>query len=188
MKELSLYSLIKEDINEEMFLHTVEGMRLMSHQIESIVLEEGLETDMFVGFQKYSAFVPQILRYRRLAEVASSIYLFGQPNWSLAPLPRTAYIPLSRNHPLTREWFIVVNSSVLSCALVARERIGMYGERYFQGVWTYKPELVLRCDSSLRNVLGINVKPWLNYNNEQQHRYAQKMKQALRGLVPAAGD
>ena len=74
---------------------------------------------VFAGFEKFSQLQPIIDRYLRIADLSECVYLFGEADWMPPKHPNIRVIELPRTVRLSRETFLIVQSSNLNRALVA---------------------------------------------------------------------
>jgi len=79
---------------------------------------------VFAGFEKFSQLHPIVDRYLRIADVSESVYLFGQDDWQPPRHPNIRLITLKSDFRLSREWFVITQSSSLSCAFLAFDEAG----------------------------------------------------------------
>lgn len=120
-------------------------MNVISHEIEDTTLIDGAQTRIFAAFQFFSRFVPQLKRYRELAQRAESIYVFGIPDVSLPNVENITYIPLKLTDQLAKEWFLVSYGREYASALATEEQTNITyadADRIFKGIWTFDPTLV----------------------------------------------
>jgi len=101
-------------------LTTAASVEYLCLLIENTVL---LRTNragrVYAGFEKLSALQPIIDRYLRIADLSECVYLFGQADWVPPKHPNIRVIELPRTVRLSRETFLIVQSSNLNRALVA---------------------------------------------------------------------
>lgn len=113
---------------------------------EKVIVDRQLrDARVIAGFQKYSRFLPVAQRYNRIAQLAQSVTVLGEPDERKLP-PGISYVPLTGSEPLANEWFLVVESSsfqALLCA-VALDRFGdaPLERRRFLGLTTHNEQLV----------------------------------------------
>src|SRR5688572_10035112 len=79
---------------------------------------------VYAGFGKFSTLQPIIDRYLRIADVSESVYLFGQPDWQPPKHPNIRIVSLNPSFRLSRELFLIVQSSTLSRAVIAFDEAG----------------------------------------------------------------
>jgi DICT domain-containing protein len=85
----------------------------------AILLRTNRSGRVYAGFERLSAFQPIIDRYLRIADLSECVYLFGQPDWVPPKHPNVRVIQLNPTVRLSRESFLIVQSSNLNRALVA---------------------------------------------------------------------
>ncbi len=173
--DVSLYRTIPADVSESVFVNSVPLMNVISHELEEVVVHNNLPVDFYAGFQRFSFFMRQIKRYKRLAAVCRRVYVWGVPDVDPPPIPGIVFMPLSPDAELAREWFLVVNTPGFFSALLTYE--DTYGQdlpkgaRRFRGVWTYDPVLVDRAFLLISQMLGQNFRPIAERDYQQQSRY-----------------
>jgi len=121
-------SVSRSDFEErESFLcrTTTPSVEYACLMIENALL---LRTDrggrVYAGFEKLSCLKPIIDRYLRIADVSESVYIFGESDWQPPRHPNMRLINLSPDFRLSREWFLIAQSSSLNIAFVAFDEAG----------------------------------------------------------------
>ena len=116
-------SISRRDFDErETFIcrTTLASIEYLCLMIENAVL---LRTNragrVYAGFERLSALQPIIDRYLRIADLSDCVYVFGQPDWAPPKHPNIRVIELSPSFRLSRESFLIVQSSTLNRAVVA---------------------------------------------------------------------
>jgi DICT domain-containing protein len=79
---------------------------------------------VYAGFEKFSQLRPIVDRYLRIADVSETVYLFGQDDWRPPRHPNVRQIPLEPDFRLSRESFVITQSSSLSSAFLAFDEEG----------------------------------------------------------------
>jgi hypothetical protein len=74
---------------------------------------------VYAGFEQLSALQPIIDRYLRIADLSECVYLFGEADWMPPKHPNIRVVELTPAVRLSRETFLIVQSSNLNQALVA---------------------------------------------------------------------
>lgn len=182
--DLSLFDHVDNWDARRIFAHYRGALKTISYQMEDVVLERGIHTRMFAGFQKFSFFLPRAKRYRELARVADGVYVFGIPDTNLPPIPGVHYIPLTRDHALVDEWFLVVDSPEYFSALVAHDLTGLdvpAAKRRFRGVWTFDDDAVGELQRLLSQAVGLEP---LDTGRDLPRNYRRQLSQ----LAYAAGN
>lgn len=181
--DISLYRMIPPQVRDSVFVNSVSLMNVISHEIEDVVINNGLQVDFYAGFQRFSYFARQLRRYRRLAQVCRRVYVWGVPDIEPPPIPGVEYISVTPTMDLAREWFLVVDSPQFYSALLTQElTYGQElpkGQRRFQGIWTYDPDIVGRAYLLLSQVLGQDFRPVLQRSYETQNRYLVQISNRL---------
>lgn len=118
----------------------------LSWAIEDEFCAKATRPHLFGAFQRPEFYDPSRARWRELARVARSAYVFADfppardPGDTVGPVEVT----LAADAPLRREWVVVCDSVELSAALSAWELPGQQDvpdhERVFEAVWTVDPE------------------------------------------------
>jgi Sensory domain in DIguanylate Cyclases and Two-component system len=90
----------------------------------AVLLRTNRAGRVYAGVEKLSALQPIIDRYMRIADISESVYLFGENDWRPPRHPNVRLISLKGDFRLTREWFVIADSSSLSCAIVAFDEVG----------------------------------------------------------------
>ncbi|GEM_PF-782707 len=143
--QFSVYHLVQRVKSQSTLLNHRRTMSLVSYEIENATLMDDARTRVFSGFQYMSRFVPQIPRYRRLAEKAESIYVFGVPDVEVPEIPNIIYVPLKPTDQLAKEWFLISYGRDYFSALATEEKTNITDPdevRLFNGVWTFEFALV----------------------------------------------
>jgi len=136
---LSVYGLVKRSGTHRSLLRDRYTMLTISREIENTVIFGQIRARIFSGFQRMSAFLPQMPRYRRLANYAESVYVFGYPDVTIPPIMNVHYIPLSQDAQLKKEWFLIADAPDYFSALSTEEVEDQHG---FEGVWSFDEEMV----------------------------------------------
>jgi hypothetical protein len=140
----SVYHLVERSHEQAMLRHR-KTMSLVSYEIENASIVDRASTRVFSGFQRLSKFLPQVERYRKLAEVAESVYVFGIDDIMPPAIPNVTYVPLRREDQLSKEWFLVSYGRDYFSALATEELTSIDDpddERMFRGLWTFEERLV----------------------------------------------
>jgi len=104
---------------------TTASVEYVSLMIENaILLRTNRAGRVYAGFEKLSTLQPIIDRYLRIADVSESVYIFGQPDWQPPKHPNIRIVSLRPSFRLSRELFLIVQSSNLSRAVVAFDEEG----------------------------------------------------------------
>ena len=85
----------------------------------AILLRTNRSGRVYAGFEQLSALQPIIDRYLRIADLSECVYLFGEADWIPPKHPNIRVIELPGALRLSRETFLIVQSSNLNRALVA---------------------------------------------------------------------
>ncbi len=98
----SIYGLLQSARTQRALLHHRSVMLILSHEIENAVIKGEARGRIFAGFQRMSRFLPQEERYRQLAEIAESIYVFGVMDVEPPPIARRSGWAGGASPPLSR--------------------------------------------------------------------------------------
>jgi DICT domain-containing protein len=172
--DLSVYALVEERTTTERILpNHRRTMLIASHEIENAVIIDKVRARVFAGFQRMSHFLPQVRRYRRLAENAESVYVFGIMDVEPPLIHNVQYIPLAEADQLAKEWFLLVDSPDYYSLLTTEESSKAdtpADERVFWGVWSYDDETITVIQEWLTNLVGarplVNVPAHRNYRRQ----------------------
>ena len=116
-------SLSRKDFDErETFIcHTttasVEYACLMIEN--ALLLRTNRGGRVYAGFERLSQLQPIIDRYLRIADVSEYSYLFGVDDWSPPRHPNIRFVTLGPDFRLSRESFVITESSSLRTAVIA---------------------------------------------------------------------
>lgn len=129
------------------YVFTVSGMIEISHLIENFVTQNPQVADLHVSFQYFSRFVPQVHRYREIAESAKGLWLYGVKDTLLPELPRTTVIDTA-NTRLVDYWFVIAYGLGVHMSLVAEELYPTERlpgeERVYEGFYTFDPVIAFQ--------------------------------------------
>lgn len=171
--DLSVYALVERTTTERMLLNHRRTLLVASHEIENTVIIDKVRARVFAGFQRMSHFLPQVKRYRRLAENAELVYVFGIMDVEPPPIRNVHYIPLAEADQLAREWFLLIDLPDYYSILTTEEisKTDTPGdERVFWGVWSYNDDMITVIQEWLSNLVGarplVNVPARRNYRRQ----------------------
>jgi DICT domain-containing protein len=131
------------------------GVRAMLHWCrvnELLTLERhASEAQVFAGFEKLSRVRPVLSRYRRLAESTRRLVIFGTHDETL---PLDAQLVDVGEHPLSREWFLLIDAPHYKALLAARDLTGFgpsgpLAHRRFLGIALHDSDVVARAVDAL---------------------------------------
>lgn len=111
---------------------------------------------VYAGFEKFSRLQPIIDRYLRIADVSESVFLFGEDDWHPPRHPNVRLITLDDNFRLSKEWFLITESSTLQNAIIAFDEAG--GDMTIPDqirYWALKTSNPLMVSKLVRSVEGI---------------------------------
>ncbi|MDZ4763662.1 MAG: DICT sensory domain-containing protein [Chloroflexota bacterium] len=165
-------------------VHTVSMMNTISHQIENQIIQHRLGVEMLVGFQRFSAFYPQTLRYQALAAVCKRIVVFGIADMPPPTLAGIEFVEIDPASPLADEWFLHVNSPKFWTLLSAQqtERLdAITGARGYDAVWTFDELAVERASMTFSALLKTAYAPIFRRDHETQAYHIAQMNEILIG-------
>jgi DICT domain-containing protein len=132
-----------------------------------------------------SRFLPQVERYRQLAQHAEVIYVFGVMDVQPPPIANVRYIPLKATDQLAKEWFLVAEAHDYFSLLATEELTSPDDpdpERRFQGVWSYDEDLLTIIQEWLTSMVGARPLPELT-TGRNYRRQVQYMSKAVAHLA-----
>lgn len=158
--QVSLFNLLKNEYGEELPVVSLTKIALVeiSHILEATVLHNKMPSMVFTGFQESKYWRREVQRYRELAGIAHSIYIFsgGALNFDAKNDTNLVKVTLANDDFLRQEWFLIVLThefSVLLCGLDRLEVTEREAERVFDTVLTFEPEVIAHTLDLLEGVL-----------------------------------
>jgi len=131
---------------EQRFTASVRGMLHWCRLNERLVAQHHAnEARVYAGFERFSRVARSIRRYRDIGRVVQKLTVFGCPD---VPLPLGAEkIAVSEDHPLAREWFLIINAPEYKALIAARDLDGFgptgpLANRRFSGIALHHERLV----------------------------------------------
>lgn len=175
MENISLYKEIFGDVEGEVenlgkdadddklnsmslkFESKVPNLEDMCYYMEKVLLRKPSDAQVYAGFQKVSRARAIWDRYQKMADNVEKIYLFGEKDDDLSPHENIDFVYLPSNHPLIREWFLVIDKDIGSTMMVAHDEDGfgvedLKEDRNFKGAKTSRPEHVEKAVDLLEDV------------------------------------
>lgn len=156
----SVYHLVQRVQSDTVVINARPTMSLISHQIENATLRDGAKNVIFSSFQRMSKFLPQMNNYRKLAQSAQHVYVFGEMDVQLPPIPNITYIPLKPTDQLAKEWFIVSYGNDYFSALATEELSSIDDpddQREFKGIWSFDLRVVSILHEWLSGIVGMRM-------------------------------
>jgi DICT domain-containing protein len=176
---LSVYGLVRRTREERLMLTSRRTMSFISYEIENAIIQTDMRARVFAGFQRMSRFLPQVQRYRMLAQHAEAIYVFGVMDVQPPPMANVRYIPLRPTDQLAKEWFLVAEARDYYSLLATEELTSPDDPDYkrrFQGIWSYDEELSTIIQEWLTSMVGARPLPSIdeqrNYRRQVQYMNA----------------
>jgi DICT domain-containing protein len=138
---------------------TVSALCAISHALEDVVMQGLPDAQVAVGFQRFSSFSRHEQRYRAIATACRQVWVCAVHDQEPPAISGVTYAPVCAEWPIADEWFIVVNASGFTSALLAIEiASGLSGqERSFQTMFTSDARLVNAICRSLMIELGLRI-------------------------------
>jgi DICT domain-containing protein len=157
----SVANVSRRDFDERVtfrFRSQVPCLEYVSLLIENMLLLRAVRVGrVYAGFERLSHLEPVVDRYLRIADLSERVYIFGETNWLPPRHPNMQIISIKPEMNLAREWFVVVDSPALHCALVAHDETGwmipMSEERTFTALVTHNAALVDRFAEAIEDYI-----------------------------------
>ncbi len=176
---ISIFRSIANQYERLRAVSTVSMMNTISHQIEEQVILHRLPVDFYAGFQMFSRFSAQLRRYQQLGMVCRRVYVFGVPDARPPSIPGVEFIEIDASSPLTREWFLCVDTpdfwTLLSTQEMDKGRDEMTGGRRYDGLWTFDTQVVERASLLISQISGGFFQPTGRRNYEAQNMHIAEM-------------
>lgn len=176
MKNLSLYEDVFHQVDAQMhsggmmsraqlesdslkYETSVPQLEYMCLIMENMVITKKPKGVIYVGFQKLSRVAEPVLeRFFAMAENAK-VYIFGENDATPKAHPNIEYVHLPENHPLVREWFLVIDTQTMKTMMTAYDTEGfgvhpVEEDRKFRGVKSNSPKLVGQAAQLLEDLLA----------------------------------
>ena len=123
----------------------------------AVLLRTNRAGRVYAGVEKFSSLQPIIDRYMRIADISEAVYLFGEDDWKPPRHPNIRLIPLKTEFRLSRELFVIADSSSLNCALVAFDEAALNvatpEEARYWAIKSSNPEVVHALSKSVEGVI-----------------------------------
>ncbi|MBD2002906.1 MULTISPECIES: DICT sensory domain-containing protein [Cyanophyceae] len=184
--DISLFRSVASQYQHIRRVNTVSMMNVISHQIEDQVIQHKLSVDFYAGFQKFSNFPDQLRRYSRLGAICRRVYVFGIADSEPPSIPGVEFIEISPSSVLSREWFLLVNTSSFWTTLVAQEVDGRditTGGRRFDGLWSFDEQVVDRISLLISQVMESSYQPIRKRNYEQQNIHISDISSRMLSML-----
>lgn len=178
--DLSVYGLVERIQQHSTILNHRRTMSVISYEIENATLLDGTQTRIFSAFQKLSRFLPQVKRYRQLAQTAESIYVFGIPDITPPQIPNIHYVYLKPTDQLAKEWFLVSYGREYASILATEELSSIDDpddQRIFKGIWSFDVSLTAILEQWLTN--SVDAPALLIQEDEHNHTQQQQLVQNI---------
>ena len=156
-----VFNISRRDFDEResfVFRAQVPCLEYVSLLIETAVLLRTNRTGrLYVGFEKFSRMEAIIDRYLRIADLSERVYVFGEPDWKPPRHPNMKLISVPAGSHLSREWFVIAESSTLRVALVAQDEDGFdvpdLEARNFRSFKSSNPAIVTQLAASAEGLI-----------------------------------
>jgi hypothetical protein len=152
----SVYSLVERVEQTSAVFNHRYTMTVASYEIENATLMDNARTRIFSGFQRMSKFLLQIDRYKRIAAIAESVYVFGIPDVTPPPIPNIRYMLLEPNAALAKEWFLISYGAEWASVLATQEQTHIDDpddQRVFKGIWSFDVALAAILEQWVSNAV-----------------------------------
>ena len=152
-----------EDISHSAFRYTfsVEAMVKISRIIENAIISSPRTADAHISFQYTSRLLPQKHVYKQVARASNGLWIYGALDHEPDPLFEMAQVHLidTADTFLMRYWFVVAYGPGIGMSLLAEEIPSLYGnERYYEGFFTFEPEVAYQLLAILHQTYPNDVK------------------------------
>lgn len=153
----SIYDLVEENSPHNIFSTSKKHILYWSHRIEEQIATRYDGDQLYVGFQRLSYALVQARRYAKMA-AATKIYLAAVPDVPTTQFPSVNLIPLTHDHELAKEWYVLLNGRSYARLMAARE-VTERGdtERRFHGVMTSDRDIIDHVTTQLRRALCLDM-------------------------------
>jgi len=155
--QFSVYKIFTQDKPLNIFSQPRSMVEYWCTTIESNIIDQKLDADVFLGLQHLQHFIPLIPTYKEISKVASNIWVFGLPYSGLPQLTHIHYIPISAEEQLSNELFCVAYNDRFSRAVATIEipRHHHFNPSvHFQGVVTLSRPVVANAHQQLRQFIS----------------------------------
>ncbi len=138
------------------YIFSVQNMNTISHIIEDAVIRSPGVADMHVSFQYFSRFKFQVRRYRRVAEAAHGLWIYGVQDAPMPYLVRTTPVPTDGT-PLEKYWFVIAYGPGIYMTLLAEEIFAEGRDRAYEGFYTFQATTAFQVISILHQMFPERV-------------------------------
>ena len=148
----------KEFVERESFIcrTTTASVEYGCLMIEnSLLLRTNRGGRVYAGFEKFSQLQPIVDRYLRIGDVSEYVNLFGQNDWQPPRHPNIRLINLLPDFQLSRECFLITESSSLTTAFVAFDETGADTDPEQIRYWALKTSDPATVNKLVRAVEGV---------------------------------
>lgn len=183
---ISLFRSIASQYQHLRRINTVAMMNEISHQIEDQVTQHQMAVDFYAGFQRFSNVPDQLRRYTRLGTICRRVYVFGIADHEPPAIPGVEFIDILPTSPLSREWFLLVDTPNFWTTLVSQEVVGkdpISGGRRFDGLWSYDETIVDRISLLISQVMEVDYQPVQRRRYDQQSLHISEINSRMIGMI-----
>lgn len=141
----SVYEIFMKDRPLNIFSEQPKLLAQWCAVIEDMIIQESFNITIFAGFQNLQYFLPVVERYRRMAEVAKNVYIFGKSHPDMPNIDKLHYVCLNPEDQLCKEWFLVIQHDTYTRSLAAldiSEDDTPRSQHIFKGVLTNDSEII----------------------------------------------
>jgi len=152
--QFSVFRVLNRSKKHFSILYHTETLKFISHAIENMMFDINSNFPIFVGFQRFSHFLPQIKRYHEIAEHVHHVYILGVADAELPEINNLTYVPVSEEAQIAKEWFLLSYGRDFFTALANEEIVSQSNKREFVGIWSFDQNLVSILYEWLNNEVG----------------------------------
>jgi diguanylate cyclase (GGDEF)-like protein len=159
---ISLFDKVGIFINKEKFVEAglyldcnISSIWELKKELEDIVIKFQLKPVLFSGIQALSNFAKEETRYKKLAETARKIYIFGFPDSETDMIPGMSPVRLNEDE-YTKDIFLIINGSDYYAALIAKEikkDVFEADKSVYKAFITFERKIINSAISSMNSVL-----------------------------------
>jgi hypothetical protein len=137
------------------YIFATEAMLKVSRMIENRVIAGNGPTDLHVSLQQMSHVASQKERYQQVVASAKGVWIYGEAGRDRLDILEQANVRLveTGNTLVTRYWFVVAYGAGTGMSLLAEQVSALVGDdRYYEGFYTFEPEVAYQIVSILHQV------------------------------------
>jgi hypothetical protein len=123
----------------------------------SLLLRTNRSGRIYAGFERLSLMQPVVERYLRIADISSTVYVFGENDWEPPRHPNLRYITPQPGLSINRESFLVADCANYHASLIAVDEDGFErlkpGHRNFRIFKSSNPAVANQLAMSLESMI-----------------------------------